>query len=176
MYDKLERLQLKYDKLNYCRFCIQAEVEINPDFLENLEYNFSVFESIRGFTGRELMNEDGRPDKNLVYYYDKARHLWNKDPAHHYVQLYVVRHEGVESVRPTRTRPDKTRSVIYNFLETLRGRGAVNDVNKRMDDGISGLRATQDRIRDSVQVSRVDSAIDEIIEENERIQQGFQGR
>lgn len=168
--ERLERIQLKWNKLPYCNFVIQAELEMNPDWSENPELNFSNIESIRGYSGRDLILEDNRVDRNLVYYFGQRRNEWNNDPRNHYRQLYVVPHEGVQMLKPTRKKPDKSRSVIYWFMETLRGRGAVGSVNQRFDDGIAGLQTAQDRIRDSMRVSRVDVAVDEILEENRRIQ------
>jgi hypothetical protein len=170
MYERLERLAAEWDKLTYCRFCIQAEREVNPDWLDDLDFNFSALESIRGYSGRELMLATGRPDRNLTTYFTTIRNQWNNDPAHHYVQLYVVRHEGIVTRKPTKEKPERSHAVIYNFLETLRGRGAVGDVVRRFDDGMAGLNEAKDRIRDSIRISRVDSAVEQILEENARIQ------
>ena len=170
MYERLEQIAADWNKLSYCRFVIQAEREINPDWLEDVDFNFSTLETIRGYTGEDLMTDTGRPDRNLTMYFIQVKKQWNEDPARHYVQLYVVEHEAIQMQKPTKTRPERSRSVLYHFLETLRGRGAVGLVTRRMNNGMAGLQEAKDRIQDSVRISRVDSAIEEILQQNARIQ------
>ncbi len=185
MYRQLERLARKWKKLSYPRFCIQAENEINPDRTNDPDDNFSIVESVRGFLSpkplshtyrqgdlRIYIDSLRRPDLYAIRYLNRQRNIWNESVEGETVKLYSLPYPVVETHAARRNQPERNERVIYDYLQTLRGREAVNSVDTYISNTINGLEDRRAAIRIGLNVRTVDRGIEQILEENRRIQNG----
>lgn len=196
MFASLAQISKKWSRLSYPRFCVQAENELNPPPRRNdLSHNFSIAESVRGWLVskpingpvrannpdlRQYIDNLGRPDKYALGYCNNSRHRWNDDPGHHTVQVYRIsyRFEELKYNKPAstrgrpRSRDQEVIEVIYDFLQTLRGRNPVGQLQEHLENEIGGLGATIERIQSCTDTRAVDRAIEQVLQENVAIQTG----
>lgn len=179
IYTTLARISKKWPKLSYPRFCIQAENEMNPDRLNDPICKFSIVESVRGWLSakpvrsivrqiedlRLYVDSLGRPDPYALRWCNNARRRWNEDVLNETRNIYRITYTVLESRRNS-----ETVEVYYDFLETLRGRRSVGQLEEHLDNGIAGLQETRERIQRSADTRAVDRRIVETLEENRVIQ------
>ncbi len=151
---------------------------MNPDRLNDPTCKFSRQESVRGWLSAKPINgiirqiQDlrlyidslGRPDPYAIRWCDNARRRWNENIVNHTCQIYKIAYVVSESTRKGLV------DVYYDFLETLRGRTSVGQLEQHLDNGITGLREAIERIQRSADTRAVDRRTEEILEENRRIQ------
>jgi len=185
MYRQLERLARKWKKLSYPRFCIQAENEINPDRTNDPDDNFSIVESVRGFLSpkplshpyrqgdlRIFIDSLRRPDLYAIRFLNNQRRIWNEQIENHAVQLYRVFYTIIETHAATRRRQEYQIPMIYDYLQTLRGRESVRQVDTHIHNTIAGLEERSAMVHTCLNTGLVDSEIERVLEENRRIQNG----
>lgn len=178
---ELARLKrIKWSKLPYPNFVIQAESEINPDRTNDPDVNFSEAEAIGGFITpipirrrtintdiRLFIDEFGRPDPYAIRFFKSIRSVWNDDPKNQTRHIYCLTYDARQLLPRNRAR-----IVQHKYLQTLRGEDAVRQLDRHLVNGIDGLEETRLSIQPSANVDEVDRAIREVLEENERIQNG----
>lgn len=177
---ELARLKrLKWSKLPYPRFAIQAESEINPEFSNDPDVNFSEAEAVGGFITpipvryrtpvtdiRLYFDEIGRPDLYSIRFFRKMRLEWNKDRKNITSMVQCFRYDVVEVQRNRKV------MVQHEYLQTLRGRDRVNQLGSHVRSTIDGLEGKFEDIQMSADPRTVDARIEEVLRENERIQNG----
>ena len=157
--------------------------EMNPDFTDNPDDNFSIVESVRGYIAprplnarspdiRLYMDQLGRPDLYAIRCLNRQRNAWNNDIAKHSTMLYVFHHDVKEVYPATKKLPERIVEATYDYLRVLRGVDFVRQLDEHIHDTISGLEARATTIRDAVNIRAVDSAIDSVLQENREIQNG----
>jgi len=183
MYRQLERLARKWKKLTYPRFVIQAESEINPDRTNDPDDNFSIPESVRGWIApiplryrsddlRTYVDHLGRPDRYAIGYCNGYRRSWNEDIRHHEAQIYVVKYRILETHPATKRKPEYSVPVTHSYLQTLRGKDSVRQIDRHFVDMMGGLEEARERVQPCIDEDAVDRAIEQVLAENERIQNG----
>ena len=185
IYRELARISRKYKKLNFCRFCIQAMNKMNPDLNDDPDNNFSLVEAVRGFLSpkpttdpqrqgdlRIYIDELGRPDKYAIDFLKREILRWNKQIRNKTSLLYIYPCKVVE-IKPANSRRTEQRTeVIYDYIRILKGNKFVGGVQDMMRNVITGLETRIEFTDDSRDVRRVDTSVRNILEENERIQNG----
>jgi hypothetical protein len=183
IYRQLERFQRKWNKLDFVRFLFQAESEMNPEHTNEPDNNFGLYESVRGFLtripvrrrpyrARQYLDNLNRPDKYAIYWANVQIRKWNLDAAHADRLVYKVPYI-IQEVHPaTRRTPEYTMSVWHDYVQTLRGEYAVRQIDSKLVDVGEGIEEARLRIQSCVDEKRVVAAVQEVLNENERIQNG----
>lgn len=165
MIQSLSRIARKHKKLDFARYCIEAEREINPDRSNEPDYNYSRTEAISGYIIprplnmrpddiRSYIDEYGRPDLYARRYCDSVILQWNNDAR--YYPLYFYSSVPVDAVEIT---PRGRRiEVVYHYLRTIQGKQEVRAVDGHLASTIEGLenrRASVQLADDIREVERV---------------------
>lgn len=182
-YRELARISRKWSRLNYPRFCIQAMHEMNPDWLNDPDMNFSHTEAVRGYLSpkplayrkgdlRLFIDSLGRPDKYANENLKRQIFYWNQQIANRLNMIYIYSCEVEEIIPATARREERRMLVNYDYLRVLRGKDFVGRVDGHIDNTIGGLEERKEWIRDSIDGRKVDRAITAVLRQNEHIQNG----
>ena len=189
IYLQLQRIARKWPALDYPRFVIQAERDMNPERTNEPDDNFSIMESIRGFLSpkpiraRVKMSEDlmfyedsvKRPDKYARGFCDRSRYRWNKDPSNKVRQIYVIYYDTMEIHKQTKRKAAYQIDVVYHYLRVMRGVYHVRQMDKHFDNQMNGISNKREIIQACLNTKAVDRAIEETLQENDVIQSAWQG-
>lgn len=169
----------KWSKLPYCNFVIQAESEINPDFLDEPDVNFSEVEAVGAFITpiplryrtpntdiRIYIDDFGRPNLYHIRFFRSQRVCWNQLARNHARMIYPMYYDVTEITK------SRTREVTHTYLQTLRGQQRVRQLDTHLINTIEGLEDRRLAIQTSIDTNLVDRAIAEVLDENRRIQNG----
>jgi hypothetical protein len=156
MIQSLSRIARQNKKLDFPRFQIEAERQLNRERTNDPDNNWSRVEAISGYiTPRPLnlrpedirvyMDQFGRPDLYARRYCDNALLRWNKDPR--YYPLYVYSSVPINATEVTAR--GRQVEVVYHYIRTIQGKDEVRAVDGHLASTIEGL---EDR-RASVQLA-----------------------
>lgn len=174
--DQLAKIARHWNKLTFPRFCIQAENERNPDRLADPDKNQSKAELVEGFIrghlGKIPVDSRGRPDSVIMAFANSALRRWNRRPENHTTQLYSIPYTQREIIPATKRKPQFEIDVIHDYLQTLRGKDSVRNVDRRFHSGIAGMETSSKIIQNCVNTKAVDEQLERVLQENQRIQDG----
>jgi len=173
----------KWSRLSLPRFIIQMWEEMNADRTHNPDDNFSMSEVLtawiqsirivdRWLDIRREVDELGRPDRYARKWADRIVREWNKDDANARKQIYCMKRPAILVHRSTRNSPEVEEPVWHFYVEVLEGNEAVNQIHQRVAEVRQGLDDTDARIEGCRNTKAVESAIREVLAENEQIQNG----
>lgn len=165
MIQSLSRVARKHKKLDFARYVIEAERELNPTRTNDPDNNFSRVEGISGYIIprplnlrpadiRIYMDQLGRPDLYARRYCDNTILRWNKDPR--YYPLYIYSSVPVNAVEVTPR--GRQVEIVYHYMRTIQGRDEVRAVDGHLASTIEGLedrRASVQLANDIREVQRV---------------------
>lgn len=161
----LAAIARRHKRLDFCRFLIQAERELNPTRSNDPDVNYSRLEAIAGYIIPRPLNMrdnyirvyvDGldRPDLYARRYADNEIRRWNQDVR--YYPLYIYSSVPVDAIEIT---PRGRRiEVVYKYVRTIQGKDEVRAVDGHLASVVEGLeerRANVQLADDIREVQRV---------------------
>lgn len=183
MIQALGRVARKYKGLDYARFVIKAENEINPERSNDPDVNFSRIESVMAWVApiplrlrspdiRVYIDSLDRPDLYALRYCDRQRLEWNEDPAYYPLFIYRIYHDAVEIYPGARGRPERRINVIYDYLQTIQGRDNVRQVDAHLVNTIDGLEDRRASIQGAENIREVERVRERVLNEIEGTRRG----
>ena len=169
----------KYYKLEYPFLVVKALSELyresrQPDPKSDPNVNFSNEEAIKGFTlgrGVPLANEKSPLDLRMKRLFDAVRRTWNHEDKRRTTQLYIEPYP-IEEIVKRRGKEPLRQTFMYDFLQVTRGRESVGKLDKHVANVTEGLNEMHERIQESKNIRSVDTAIQEVLSEIDRIMEG----
>lgn len=177
----LRLIRRRWKTLSYPRFVVQAEREMNPERTLEPEDNFTIWESVAEWIRpipirlreddiRTYIDGYGRPDSYATAYCNGRRREWNENIANYPVQIYRVYYDYTKIIPATKRRKERREPVTWDWLQTLRGRDSVRQVDTMFVNMIDGLEERRQAIQSCENARTVDQRIDEVLRENEAIE------
>lgn len=185
IYRVTSRISRKWKKLPFPEFIIQVLDEMNPDKTNDVDDNCSYKELGRGWMSpkplshinrqgdlRLFIDQLGRFDAYALKRLKQIVEYWNKRNEKALRQIVSLPVEVEEIYPATSHRPERRKTVIYDFVKVLRGVDAVRYIEQRERQMIHGHELKIDRIQHCSNTRAVDKEIEAQLRENQEIQNG----
>ena len=185
IYRVTSRISRKWKKLPFPEFIIQTLDEMNPDKNNDPDDNCSYKELGRGWMSpkplshinrqgdlRLFIDQLGRFDAYALKRLKQIVEYWNKRNEKALRQIVSLPVEVEEIYPATSHRPERRKTVIYDFVKVLRGVDAVRYIEQRERQMIHGHELKIDRIQHCSNTRAVDKEIEAQLRENQEIQNG----
>lgn len=158
---------------------------MNPDFTNDPDDNFSILESIRGFLSpkplsspyrhgdlRLYIDSLGRPDAYALNRLNRQRLEWNQGIEDSTLRLKRVFYP-VELPHPaTKRTPAYTENVLYDYLQIVRGKQAVAQIDQHLQNMTNGIEDVRTDLQQCANIKNVDTEIQRVLQENRDIENG----
>jgi hypothetical protein len=177
MIQSLQRIARKNPELDFARFVIEAENELNPERSNDPDYNFSFVEAVAGWVAprpinqrasdiRVYIDEFGRPDLYAKRFCGQNKLRWNEDPATYPLFIYRIEHDAEEIYPATKRRGEKRIDVVYDYLQTMQGEDEVKQVDTHMANTVQGIEERRAAIQGALDIQEVERVRERVLQEN----------
>lgn len=160
-------------------------MELNPDFTDDPDDNFSILESVRGFLSPKPLNSPyrhgdlrlyidslGRPDAYALNRLNRQRLEWNQGFEGSTLRLKRVFYPVKLTHPATKRRAEYIEPVLYDYLQIVRGKQAVAQIDQHLQNMTDGIADVREDLQRCANTRDVDREIQRVLKEIDDIENG----